>query len=73
MIDMENLQVLLDTPGRVVDAPGARDLMLHKAAVAFRDVAFAYERGASVLKGVRAWGARARACVHVCVRACVGA
>jgi hypothetical protein len=53
MIDMENLLALLDTPGRVTDAPDARPLALAEGAVEFRDVSFSYERGLSVLKGVR--------------------
>eukprot|EP00879_Flechtneria_rotunda_P029818 GHRR01032270.1.p1 GENE.GHRR01032270.1~~GHRR01032270.1.p1 ORF type:complete len:268 (+),score=80.58 GHRR01032270.1:461-1264(+) len=52
MIDMENLLQLLDTAGKVIDAPGAPDLQLSSGAVEFRDVAFAYERGLNVLKGV---------------------
>lgn len=52
MIDMENLLQLLDTPGKVVDAPNAPDLVLGSGAVEFRDVSFGYEPGLSVLKGV---------------------
>ena len=52
MIDMENLLSLLDTPGKVTDAPGAPDLLLGEGAVEFRDVGFGYERGVAVLKGV---------------------
>lgn len=52
MIDMENLLSLLDTPGKVTDAPGAPDLQLGEGAVEFRDVGFGYERGVAVLKGV---------------------
>lgn len=59
MIDMENLLQLLDTPGRVTDAPGAKDLVLSKGEVVFDDVSFAYQPGYNVLKGVSV-------CVHVC-------
>lgn len=52
MIDMENLLSLLDTPGKVTDAPNAPDLALSQGAVEFRDVVFGYERGVPVLKGV---------------------
>lgn len=52
MIDLENLLQLLDTPGKVYDAPGAPDLQLAEGTVEFRDVAFNYERGVPVLKGV---------------------
>lgn len=56
MIDMENLLQLLDTPGKVVDAPNAPDLVLSRGAVEFRDVSFGYEPGLSVLKGVSTHG-----------------
>lgn len=56
MIDMENLLQLLDTPGKVVDAPNATDLQLAEGAVEFRDVMFGYERGVPVLKGVSGVG-----------------
>lgn len=52
MIDMENLLQLLDTPGKVNDAPNATDLALAEGGVEFRDVVFGYERGVPVLKGV---------------------
>eukprot|EP00878_Enallax_costatus_P013753 GHUV01014384.1.p1 GENE.GHUV01014384.1~~GHUV01014384.1.p1 ORF type:complete len:619 (+),score=130.70 GHUV01014384.1:1438-3294(+) len=52
MIDMENLLQLLDTPGKVVDAPNAPDLVLSNGTVEFQDVSFGYEPGLSVLKGV---------------------
>lgn len=52
MIDMENLLALLDTPGKVNDAPNATDLALAEGGVEFRDVVFGYERGVPVLKGV---------------------
>lgn len=52
MIDMENLLHLLDTPGKVVDAPNAPDLVLSNGTVEFQDVSFGYEPGLSVLKGV---------------------
>jgi ATP-binding cassette subfamily B protein len=61
MIDMENLLALLDTPGKVSDAPGAPDLALATGGVEFKDVMFGYERGVPVLKGVSAY-------VTACVR-----
>ena len=52
----ENLLQLLDTTGKVVDAPGAGTLALTAGAVDFRDVCFAYGPGMAVLKSVRPLG-----------------
>jgi ATP-binding cassette subfamily B protein len=52
MADMEQLFDLLDTPAEIVDAPDARPLEVSRGAVAFEDVAFAYDERRSILRGV---------------------
>ncbi|GBF99523.1 hypothetical protein Rsub_11957 [Raphidocelis subcapitata] len=52
MIDMENLLQLLETRGRVYDAPNARPLVLRGGEVEFDGVCFGYEPARTVLKEV---------------------
>jgi ABC-type transport system involved in Fe-S cluster assembly fused permease/ATPase subunit len=52
MIDMENLLQLLDTSGKVTDAPTAKDLVLSRGDVVFNEVSFAYDPAMAVLKSV---------------------
>ncbi|MEQ1577050.1 MAG: ABC transporter ATP-binding protein [Hyphomicrobium sp.] len=48
----ERVARLLDTPGRVIDKPGAKALGPVKGRLAFNDVSFAYAQGTRVLDGV---------------------
>jgi ATP-binding cassette subfamily B (MDR/TAP) protein 6 len=50
MIDMENMFDLLEKPGVVQDAPGARQLQLARGTIEFRNVWFAYKPAHMVLK-----------------------
>lgn len=52
LIDMENMFELLGTNSRVADAPGAKDLVVSQAEVAFERVVFGYTPTNPVLKGV---------------------
>ena len=52
VIDMGAMFDLIDTPGEIVDAPGAAPLAVTRGHVRFEDVVFGYEPGATILKGV---------------------
>ena len=52
LIDMEAMFVLLDTRQEIVDAPGAKPLVVTRGVVRFDDVHFQYEAGREILKGV---------------------
>jgi len=52
LIDMEAMFDLVDTPAEVVDAPGARPLVVTEGRVRFEQVAFGYEPERIILKGV---------------------
>ncbi|MCY7338395.1 MAG: ABC transporter ATP-binding protein/permease, partial [Sphingomonas bacterium] len=52
LIDMEAMFDLTDTPAEIVDVPGATTLIVSNGAVRFEDVAFGYEPGRIILKGV---------------------
>jgi len=50
--DMDAMFTLLDEPAEVTDRPDARPLKIEKAAVAFKNVVFAYDPARPILKGV---------------------
>ena len=52
LIDMEAMFDLLDTPAEVVDAPGARPLMVGRGHLRLEDVRFGYDPDREILKGV---------------------
>lgn len=52
LIDMENMFELLNTASRVGDVPGAKELVVTQAEVAFDRVVFGYSPSNPVLKGV---------------------
>jgi ATP-binding cassette subfamily B protein len=52
LANIEQMFDLLDTDSEVVDAPDANDLVVTAAAVAFRDVHFAYDPKRPILKGI---------------------
>ena len=52
LIDMEAMFDLLDTPAEVVDAPGARPLVVGRGHLRLEDVRFGYDPDREILKGV---------------------
>jgi ATP-binding cassette, subfamily B, heavy metal transporter len=52
LIDMEAMFRLIDTPGEVVDVPGAAPLVVSDGEVRFEDVHFSYDPEREILKGV---------------------
>jgi ABC-type transport system involved in Fe-S cluster assembly fused permease/ATPase subunit len=52
VIDMGAMFDLIDTPPEVVDSPDAPALMVHDAHVRFEGVAFGYDAGMPILKGI---------------------
>ena len=52
VIDMGAMFDLIDTPSEVVDAPGARPLVVGAGHVRFEDVRFGYDDGQPILKGI---------------------
>jgi len=52
LANIEQMFDLLDTDSEVVDAPDAHDLVVTAAAVAFRDVHFAYDPKRPILRGI---------------------
>ena len=52
LIDMEAMFALLDTPADVTDRPGAPPLRVTEGRVRFENVAFGYEPGREILKGL---------------------
>jgi ATP-binding cassette subfamily B protein len=52
LIDMEAMFAVVDTPAEVTDAPGAPPLNVTAGHVRFENVAFGYEEGRAILKGI---------------------
>ncbi|MGJ3648498.1 ABCB family ABC transporter ATP-binding protein/permease [Sphingomonas sp. GlSt437] len=52
VIDMGAMFDLIDTPSEVVDAPGAKPLVVSDGHVRFEGVRFGYEPGRDILKGI---------------------
>ncbi len=52
VIDMGAMFDLIDTPSEVVDAPGARPMVVGAGHVRFEDVRFGYDDGQPILKGI---------------------
>jgi ABC-type transport system involved in Fe-S cluster assembly fused permease/ATPase subunit len=52
VIDMGAMFDLIDTPSEVVDAPGAKPLVVGAGHVRFEDVRFGYDEGQPILKGI---------------------
>jgi ATP-binding cassette subfamily B protein len=52
LVDMREMFDLLEQPAEVVDAPGARPLVVTGGEVVFEDVRFGYEGARPILKGV---------------------
>src|SRR5438874_4620108 len=52
LIDMEAMWNLLDTPGEVIDRPGAPALTVSRGGVRFDHVRFGYDPGRDILKGL---------------------
>jgi len=52
VIDMGAMFDLIDTPSEVVDAPGAAPLLVGRGHVRFENVAFGYDKGRPILKGI---------------------
>lgn len=50
--NIEQMFDLLDKDAEITDAPGARDLLVTSAAIAFRDVHFAYDPKRPILRGI---------------------
>ncbi|WP_194751840.1 ABCB family ABC transporter ATP-binding protein/permease [Thermaurantiacus tibetensis] len=52
LVDMGAMFKLLDTPAEIVDAPGARPLVVTRGELVFDAVRFAYDPAREILKGV---------------------
>ncbi len=52
LTDIEQMFDLLEVQAEVNDRPGARDLVVDRAAIAFKDVQFAYDPARPILKGI---------------------
>ena len=52
VVDMAAMFDLIDAPAEVVDAPGARDLVVTSGHVRFEDVVFDYDPERRILKGI---------------------
>ncbi|HEX4695116.1 ABC transporter ATP-binding protein/permease [Sphingomonas sp.] len=52
VVDMGAMFDLLDTPGEIVDAPGAKPLNVIDGHIRFEDVRFGYDPGMPILKGI---------------------
>jgi ATP-binding cassette subfamily B protein len=52
VLDMGAMFDLIDTPGEIVDAPGAQPLVIERGHVRFEDVRFGYDPGMPILKGI---------------------
>ena len=52
VVDMGAMFDLLDTPGEIVDQPGAPALVISDGHVRFEGVRFGYEQGREILKGI---------------------
>ncbi len=50
--DIENMFAILGRPPEVIDDPAARPLAVINGTIAFEDVAFAYDPGRRILKGI---------------------
>ncbi|MDK1489037.1 ABC transporter ATP-binding protein/permease [Sinorhizobium sp. 7-81] len=52
LTDIEHMFDLLDVQAEVVDKPDAKELMIDRGAISFRDVHFAYDPARPILKGI---------------------
>ncbi|MFT4001762.1 MAG: ABC transporter ATP-binding protein/permease [Rhizobium sp.] len=52
LTDIEEMFDLLEVKPEVVDAPDARELVIDKGAISFKDVHFAYDPARPILKGI---------------------
>ncbi len=52
LTDIEEMFDLLEVKPEVVDAPDARELVIDKGAISFKDVYFAYDPARPILKGI---------------------
>jgi ATP-binding cassette subfamily B protein len=52
VVDMGAMFDLIDTPSEIVDAPGAKPLVVTQGHVRFEDVRFGYDAGMPILKGI---------------------
>jgi len=52
VIDMGAMFDLIDTPSEIVDAPGAKPLVVASGHIRFEDVQFGYDPGQPILKGI---------------------
>ena len=52
LVDMEQMFSILDTKAEIVDAPGARPLVVSNAHIRFEDVRFSYEGDREILRGL---------------------
>ncbi|TDK37142.1 ABC transporter ATP-binding protein/permease [Rhizobium deserti] len=52
LTDIEQMFELLEVEPEVVDKPGARELVIARGAIAFKDVHFAYDPERPILKGI---------------------
>jgi len=53
LVDMDEMFDLLEQPAEVIDAPGARPLVVSRGRIELRDVHFAYDSARPILRGLR--------------------
>ncbi len=52
LTDIEEMFDLLEVKPEVIDAPDAKELVIHNGAISFKDVHFAYDPARPILKGI---------------------